>query len=58
MELNELKQLIVDSHDELMIIELLRITPQDLVEAFTDRIEDNQDRLVRELMGEETVTED
>lgn len=58
MTLQELKQLIADSQDHLMIIELLNITPEDLVEAFSDRIEENHDKLVNELLVEDAIVED
>ena len=45
--------------DEITLLELLDITSEELVEAFTDRIEDNYDRLVDEVEydGEEETDE-
>ena len=35
--------------DELSLLELLDVTSEEIVEYFTDRIEDNFDRLMREV---------
>jgi hypothetical protein len=35
--------------DELTILELLELTTADLIDAFPDRIEDNYNRVIREL---------
>lgn len=47
--LEELKTQIKNNFDEIQIIEELKITPDDLVERFSERIEDNYDRLSAEL---------
>lgn len=47
--LEELKTQIKNNFDEIQIIEELKITPEDLVERFSERIEDNYDRLSAEL---------
>lgn len=41
----ELLQALIDNCTEVEILEILRLTPEDLVEAFKDRIEDNQDTI-------------
>lgn len=48
MLLSELKEAL-EGIDEVLLVELLNITSKDLVNAFLDVIEDNQDRLKKEL---------
>lgn len=55
MTLPELKQLLVDSLDQDGIIEILGITNEELVDAFSDRIEECHDKLVRELLEEDAI---
>lgn len=45
----ELSEKLAEQHDEVSLCELLKITPQDLVEAFGDRIEANFSLLVKEI---------
>lgn len=45
----ELQEKLAEQHDETSICELLKITPEDLVEAFADRIEANFSNLVKEI---------
>ena len=53
----ELKEKIAEFLDGDEILELLKITPEDLVTAFSDKIEDRFDALVVELFGEEEEEE-
>lgn len=48
LTLEELKERIADNYDEVLILDVLNINSYDLVEAFSDKIEDNYDRLVKE----------
>lgn len=45
----ELKEKIIEQIDEVMLIELLGISTEDLVNAFLDKIEDKYDILCAEL---------
>lgn len=55
--LEELKDYITHNVDEVDVLEHLNLTAEDLVEAFTDKIEDKFDKLVHdlELEGEENI---
>lgn len=54
MTLTELKEKIAEQYDEITILELLEITSYDLVEAFSDKIDDKYNHLVQEFVLEET----
>ncbi len=45
----ELKEKIIEQIDEVMLIDLLGISTEDLVNAFIDKIEDKYDILCAEL---------
>jgi hypothetical protein len=45
----ELQEKLAEQHDEVSLCELLKVTPNDLVEAFADRIEANFSLLVKEV---------
>lgn len=45
----ELKEKLVEQHDEVALCELLEVTREDLVNAFEDRIEARFSQLVREI---------
>jgi hypothetical protein len=49
LTLLELKEKIVEQIDEIDLIDLLHLTTEDLVNAFEDKIEDNQEKIEREL---------
>lgn len=49
LTIEELKEKMVEQLDEVMICELLHLTPEDLVEAFTERVENNYNRLMKEI---------
>jgi len=53
LTLPELKERL-KSLDEVMLLELLDIASEDLVETFSDTIENNYNRLLREVDWEET----
>ena len=57
MDLNELKMRIAESLDEVTILELLDIHADELVEAFSDRIEEKQDYIRTQLEIEEEIEE-
>jgi hypothetical protein len=42
----DLSEKLAEQHDEVSLCELLKVTPQDLVDAFADRIEANFSYLV------------
>lgn len=44
----ELKERIAENTDEVMILELLNINSFDLVEAFSDRVEEKYEKLIEE----------
>lgn len=48
LTLEELKEKIAEQTGEVDILELLNINSFDLVEMFSDRIEDNYDKLLKE----------
>jgi DNA-binding Xre family transcriptional regulator len=45
----ELQEKLAEQHDVDALCELLKITPEDLVEAFADRIEANYSHLILEI---------
>ena len=49
LTLEELKERLADRLDEITLLELLNITSYDLVERFADLIEDNYDKLQKEI---------
>lgn len=51
MTLPELKERLAKAYDEVTLLELLNITAEDIVEKFSDEIEEDQDRLEEELEG-------
>lgn len=53
LTLEELKEKIVDHMDPDEFIEFLDIGIEDLVEAFSDMIEDNYERLIEEVPNSE-----
>lgn len=53
LTLPELKERL-KSLDEVMLLELLDIASEDLVETFSDTIENNYNRLLKEVDWEET----
>lgn len=53
MTLEELKSKLSKSLDEITLLELLNINAEELVEAFTDKIEEKFDELVTEMDDEE-----
>lgn len=46
--LHEIKERLI-ALDEITLLELLNISSEDIVEMFSDRIEDNADKLEREV---------
>ena len=46
--LHEIKERLIEL-DEITLLELLNITSEDLVELFSDRIEENADKLEKEV---------
>lgn len=49
LTLEELKEKIIDQIDEVDIIDLLGLTTEDIVNAFEDRVEDKQSKIIKEL---------
>jgi hypothetical protein len=49
LTLEELKERLAERLDEITLLELLNITSYDLVERFADLIEDNYDKLQKEI---------
>lgn len=41
--LEELKQALIDRLDEITLVEILELSPEDIVEAFSEQIEDRFD---------------
>lgn len=56
--LEELKEKIVEQVDEVDLIDLLKLTTKDLVEAFEDLIEENSEKLIKELDIETSDNDD
>lgn len=48
LTLSELKEVIAERTDEITILELLDINAEDLVEVFSDRIEERYEQLLKE----------
>lgn len=53
LTLPELKEKIAEQYDEITILEILEITSYDLVEAFSDRIDDKYNHLIQQFVDEE-----
>lgn len=51
--LHELKMRLAQEFDPDTILEILNITSEELVEAFSDKIEENYDKLIGEVDEEE-----
>jgi division protein CdvB (Snf7/Vps24/ESCRT-III family) len=51
MTLLELKEALASSYDEVTLLELLNINTYDLINKFSDEIEEDQERLEQELNG-------
>ena len=49
MTLSKLKRLLAERYDEITILEVLDIHADELVEAFSDKIEERIDKLSEEL---------
>ena len=49
LTIKELKEKIVEQVDEVDIIDLLRLTTKDIVDAFEDKIEEQQEKIIKEL---------
>lgn len=49
LTIEELKEKIIDQIDEVDIIDLLGLTTEDIVNAFEDRVEDKQSKIIKEL---------
>lgn len=49
LTLNELKEKIIQQIDEVDFVDLLNLTTEDLVNAFEDKIVDNQEKIINEL---------
>ncbi len=49
LTLEELKEKLAEQHDPDTLIELLNLTSEEIVEAFTDKISDNYDKLIEEV---------
>lgn len=48
LTLTELKEKIAEQYDEITILELLEINSFDLVEAFSDKLEEKYDKIIQE----------
>lgn len=50
----------LEKQDEIELLELLNVTSEELVEKFQDKIEDNFDRLIKEIdnIKEEIYTDE
>lgn len=46
---HELKEKLIEQVDEVDLIDILGLTTEDIVNSFSDLIEENTDRLIREL---------
>lgn len=58
MTLEELKSKLAQTLDEVTLLELLKVTAEELVEALSYKIEEQYDTLVTEFDSEEWATED
>jgi len=57
LTLEELKQKLAERLDEITLLELLSINSYDIVERFEDFIENNYDRLMKEIDDEYDINE-
>ena len=57
MKLSELKMVIQETLDEVTILEILDIHADELVEAFSDKIEERYDYIVAQLELEQNESE-
>jgi len=57
LTLEELKQKLAERLDEITLLELLSINSYDIVERFEDFIENNYDRLMKEIEDEYDINE-
>ena len=57
LTLEELKQKLAERLDEITLLEILGITSYDIVERFSDLIEDNYDKLHREIYDDYNINE-
>lgn len=55
--LEELKLRLKEELDEVTLLELLELTSEDIVEAFSDKIEENYDKIISKV-GEQEEWED
>ena len=51
MEINELKQILVETYDVYELMELVGISEMDILDAFTDRLVEQQDHIEGDLGG-------
>lgn len=58
LTLDELKIKLASSCDEVSLLEVLQINSYDLVEAFSEKIEENYERLLIEVMSQEEMEDD
>jgi hypothetical protein len=49
MTFDEVQDYLYDNFDEIMIMELLEINSYDLVSRFEDKLEENFDKILREI---------
>ena len=49
LTLNELKQRLIQEYSEVDLLEILKISSEDIVEAFEDRVLANYDSLVKDV---------
>ena len=57
LTLEELKEKLAERLDEITLLELLSINSYDIVERFEDFIENNYDRLMKEIEDEYDINE-
>jgi hypothetical protein len=57
LTLEELKQKLAERLDEITLLELLSINSYDIVERFEDFIENNYDRLMKEIDDDYDINE-
>jgi hypothetical protein len=58
LTLQELKEKIAEQIDEVDFVDLLGLTTEDLIEAFSDKIEDNIEKFINNLELPEEEQED
>jgi len=57
LTLEELKQKLAERLDEITLLELLSINSYDIVERFEDYIENNYDKLMKEIEDDYDINE-